>query len=242
MSRFMHDLNTAYTVYYNKKQKRVGPLLQGRYKAILVDKEPYLLELSRYIHLNPARAKVVLKAEEYQWSSYKDYLGIRQERWININYEWAKERLGKYWRERYKDFVEEGIDESSPLEKVKAGMLLGSEAFVDNIKGKISRQGAKTEVPSFKELKGPTIDEVVRQTSRFFNIAEKDILKKRRGFMPRKIALYLSRKCTFEKIETIGNRFNIGYAAVSKATSRIEEELRTEVEKNKIVGAIREKL
>ena len=123
MSRFMHDLNTAYTVYYNKKQKRVGSLLQGRYKAILVDKEPYLLELSRYIHLNPARAKVVLKAEEYQWSSYKDYLGIRQEGWININYEWAKERLGKYWRERYKDFVEEGIDEPSPLEKVKAGML-----------------------------------------------------------------------------------------------------------------------
>jgi len=65
----MHGLNGSYTGYFNRKYRRAGHLLQGRYRAILVDKDEYLLPLSRYVHLNPVRAGIVESPEKYPWSS-----------------------------------------------------------------------------------------------------------------------------------------------------------------------------
>ena len=75
LPQIMQHINGAYTTYFNVKRKRSGHLLHGRYKAILVDMDIYAKELSRYIHLNPVRAKMVDKPEQYQWSSYLDYIG-----------------------------------------------------------------------------------------------------------------------------------------------------------------------
>ena len=75
LSRIMKHVNGAYTTYFNVKRKRSGHPLQGRYKAILVDKDEYALELSRYIHLNPVRAMMVHKPDLYEWSSYRAYVG-----------------------------------------------------------------------------------------------------------------------------------------------------------------------
>jgi len=69
----MHYINGAYTNYVNRKRNRSGHLFQGRYKAILIDQDSYLLELSRYIHMNPVRANIVNKPEEYRNSSYKSF-------------------------------------------------------------------------------------------------------------------------------------------------------------------------
>ena len=71
----MHHVNGAYTTYFNVKRARNGHLFQGRYKAILVEKDEYAKELSRYIHLNPVRAKMVQTPEQYEWTSYKFYIG-----------------------------------------------------------------------------------------------------------------------------------------------------------------------
>jgi len=69
LSQIMKHVNGAYTSYFNTKRQRAGHLLQGRYKAILVEKDEYAQELSRYIHLNPVRAKMVEKPDQYEWSS-----------------------------------------------------------------------------------------------------------------------------------------------------------------------------
>src|SRR4030067_396555 len=74
LSKVMHYINGSYTTYFNIKRKRSGHLFQGRFKSIIVDKDNYLLELSRYIHLNPVRAGIVEKPEDYQYSSYKTYI------------------------------------------------------------------------------------------------------------------------------------------------------------------------
>ncbi len=74
IKQIMQNLNTSYTVYINRRHNRTGHLLQGRYKAFIVDKENYLLELSRYIHLNPVRANIVNQPEQYKWGSYGDYI------------------------------------------------------------------------------------------------------------------------------------------------------------------------
>ncbi|MGC2063046.1 MAG: transposase, partial [Thermodesulfovibrionales bacterium] len=74
LSQIMRHINGGYTTYFNKRHNRFGHLFQGRYKAILVDADPYAGELSRYIHLNPVRANMVRKAEQYKWSSYAVYI------------------------------------------------------------------------------------------------------------------------------------------------------------------------
>src|SRR6266550_2449080 len=72
----MHRLLTGYSQYYNRRYRRVGHLLEGRHKAILCQSDRYLSELVRYIHLNPVRAKMVSKPEEYQYSGHRAYLGL----------------------------------------------------------------------------------------------------------------------------------------------------------------------
>lgn len=80
MKEFMHSLLLRYSTYFNKKNFRIGPLFQGRYKAVLVDNEGYLLHLSRYIHLNPSELNNNL-IETY--SSYKNYLGLVNTQWVD---------------------------------------------------------------------------------------------------------------------------------------------------------------
>ena len=75
LSKAMQFLNTKYSVYFNYKNKRTGHLFQGRYKAILAERDNYLLELTRYIHLNPIRAGLVKKLKDYRWSSYREMTG-----------------------------------------------------------------------------------------------------------------------------------------------------------------------
>lgn len=75
----MHYINGSYTNYINRRRKKSGYLFQGRYKAVLVDVHNYLIELSRYIHLNPVRAKMVKKPEDYTYSSYKSYISKKKE-------------------------------------------------------------------------------------------------------------------------------------------------------------------
>ena len=74
LSRILQGINQRYTMYYNKKYKTVGHLFQGRYKGILCDRDEYLLRLVKYIHLNPVRAKVVERMQEYRWSSHNGYI------------------------------------------------------------------------------------------------------------------------------------------------------------------------
>jgi len=74
ISEIMRDINGFYTREFNKKYELVGHLFQGRYRSILVERDTYLLEVSRYIHLNPVRAKIVTRPEDYPWSSYRGYI------------------------------------------------------------------------------------------------------------------------------------------------------------------------
>jgi len=85
LSKIMHFINSTYTTYVNMKRKRTGHLFQGRYKAILVDKDNYLLELSRYLHLNPVRAKMTPKPEDYPYSSYRAYVSGHPENLVSTD-------------------------------------------------------------------------------------------------------------------------------------------------------------
>ena len=79
LSAFAHAINSAYTTYFNIKRKRAGHLFQGRYKSVVVERDSYLLELSRYIHLNPVRAGIVHRPQDYRFSSYRSYILPKEE-------------------------------------------------------------------------------------------------------------------------------------------------------------------
>src|SRR6266550_491595 len=145
LSRWMHWLMVSYTVYFNRRHRRSGHLFQGRYKSFVVGggKGNYLLGLSRYLHLNPVRGKVLgqgtparrrEKLRNYRWSSYRGYGGLEKPfRFIEGGL--VLGQLGgptRGQRVRYRRFVEEGLlrEIESPWEAVQWQAVLGSESFV----------------------------------------------------------------------------------------------------------------
>jgi REP element-mobilizing transposase RayT len=149
LAQGMRQLNGVYTQRFNQAQKRVGHVFQGRYKAILVEKDSYLLELSRYIVLNPVRARMVRAAQDWPWSSYRATVGFSQApQWLTVN--WVLSAFGPYLSEAvngYELFIAEGAGQPSPWEQLKNQIYLGSDQFVSAMQAKIETDQELSEIP-----------------------------------------------------------------------------------------------
>jgi len=149
LSQGMRQLNGVYTQTSNRNHNRAGHVFQGRFKGILVEKETYLLELARYIVLNPVRARMVRHAKNWPWSSYAATAGDRPAPdWLTT--EWLLAAFGKRQRsaqEKYRAFVEQGKNQPRPWEQLRNQVFLGSEAFVDGLQKKISEEKDLSEIP-----------------------------------------------------------------------------------------------
>jgi REP element-mobilizing transposase RayT len=134
IGRIMHRLLTGYSQYYNRRYHRVGHLLQGRHKSILCQSDRYLAELVRYIHLNPVRAGMVQRPEQYQHSGHRAYLGLDAAGIVDVNavlrHFGAKKAVA---REAYRQFVDAGIGHGHQAEfyLAESGQILGTDEFVD---------------------------------------------------------------------------------------------------------------
>ena len=139
VSKFMQWLNTSYTIYMNKRYKRVGHIFQGRYHSVLVEKESYALELSRYIHLNPVRAGIVRTPESYHWSSFHAYLqpGDNDLVTTDLMLEMISP-IASHQRALYRQFVMDGLAARlSWLERQleASNHILGTVEFVERVMG-----------------------------------------------------------------------------------------------------------
>ena len=115
----MKQLTNAYTFYFNNKYKRVGGLMQGRFKAVSIDSDELLLHISRYIHLNPLVANLTKDLEDYLWSSYKDYLAEKEDGLCK-----KESVLGNFSSQKdYERFVLDQEDYGRKLEKIKHFIL-----------------------------------------------------------------------------------------------------------------------
>ena len=150
LSKGMRQLNGVYTQYINRSQRRVGHLFQGRYKGILVQKENYLLELARYIVLNPVRAQLVRSARDWPWSSYRATAG--QSAGPNcLQTDWILAAFGKRKQQAidgYKRFVAEGKGQPSPWQELAHQVYLGSEAFIEKVQSHLDLDKDLDEIPS----------------------------------------------------------------------------------------------
>ena len=135
LSKGMRQLNGVYTQLFNKRNQRVGHVFQGRYKAIVIEKEGYLLQVSRYVVLNPVRAKIVESPAEWKWSSYRGTAGIGKPHAV-LTIDWILKQFDKHRekaRKSYREFVMSAIRGESIWEGVKGQSLLGKEDFVKKL-------------------------------------------------------------------------------------------------------------
>lgn len=126
ISRSMKKLLTGYVVNFNLRHKRSGHLFQNRYKSIICEEDPYLLELARYIHLNPVRAGMVRDVEQlrdYRWSGHSAIMGRVKQQWQDVNTILAYFGKGKKAVEKYEEFVKEGAVQGRRPELVGGGLL-----------------------------------------------------------------------------------------------------------------------
>ncbi len=156
LSKGMRQLNGVYTQTYNRRHRQVGHLFQGRYKAILVDAEAYLLELARYVVLNPVRAGVVSEAGEWVWSSFN--ATVRRAGtpgWLAVDGllgHFAEK--GSLARRRYRRFVSEGIGQGSIWNGLSQQIYLGDERFVKRMQGRAGSGSDDVNIPK-AQRRGP---------------------------------------------------------------------------------------
>lgn len=132
LSSGMRQLNGLVTQAFNRRHRRVGHLFQGRFKAILVERDAHLLELCRYVVLNPVRAKLVAHPRQWIWSSYRPTAGEEEApAWLTT--EWVLSQFSSRRstaQARYREFVSEGRGASNPWEHLQGQIYLGSDDFV----------------------------------------------------------------------------------------------------------------
>lgn len=224
LSRLMHHLNTSYTVYFNKKSARVGHLFQGRYKAILIQDDQYLLEVSRYVHLNACRAQMAVCPSLYRWSSYKFYINsMHVPEWLSTAQVLAyMSQNPQQQKKTYHNFVRDGLtSQPNPFDNVYAQTILGNTDFIAEVIARSEVQ-PNQEIPASTILKNSIpFDEVIQKTSIVFCIKPLNIIEGGRFSMARKITIYLLRTRTEMTLKEIGDRFKISYSAVSQTASEI---------------------
>lgn len=157
LGKGMRQLNGVYTQTSNRRHGKVGHVFQGRYKAILVEKESHLLELARYIVLNPVRARMVRTAKDWPWSSYRDTAGFRvPPAWLAT--EWILAAFGKRAStamEKYRRFVSAGKNQPSPWGQLSNQVFLGSEPYIEAIRARIDSGKDLSEIPGSQKRSKP---------------------------------------------------------------------------------------
>ena len=201
LSKGMRQLNGVYAQSYNRRHGKVGHVFQGRYTAILVEKESYLLELSRYVVLNPVRARMVEAASDWPWSSYRQTVSETQT-YDFLNTSWL---LSHFHSDRsiaiegYKKFVDAGVNKSSPLNDTKHQLFLGGDAFIERGFSLIDAEADLSEVVRIQKKRPPKPIEVYESNS-----------------TSRNEAIRLAYEGGGYTMKEIGDYFGISYSMVSR--------------------------
>ena len=207
LSKGMRQLNGVYTQYFNRTHQRVGHVFQGRYKGILVEKDSYLLELSRYVVLNPVRARMVKDIGHWPWSSYQAMIGEQHPPgWLETDgvlSQFSAQR--KRAISKYKDFVRAGVGLPSLWGELTHQIYLGEERFVKRMQKKIDTKADLSEIPrAQRRAKAKPLD--------YYVTAHQD---NKRGM----VVAYRTGDYTMKEIAF---HFEVSYSTVSRAIKNAE--------------------
>jgi len=229
LSRGMQQWLSSYANWWSRRHQRPGHVFQGRFRSDLVENDSYFWTVSRYIHLNPVRAKLVKHPADWPWSSYPGYAHRgRALPWVS--YEelwraWQGEWGGTDSRRAYRRFVEQGLADPppSPFAEAYQGWILGSQEFVDRLRARVRPDDLDREVPQARPLRSLSISAVLRVVAEHFGIAEEAMRQRSRNAEVRAVAAWLAKRYTSATLRQLAEHLGLGRAqSVGNLTRRIE--------------------
>lgn len=239
LSKIIQNLSFRYTRYINNKHDKVGHLFQGRYKAILVDAENYLLELIRYIHLNPYRAKIVNQPQEYKWSSHRVYLERCKCEWLTTDYIYSYFSKNKgHAKVLYENFIFDGLEEGYRKQFSIGnidGRILGNEEFTDDI----------LSIEQITENSNVHMDKILENVTLKFSIDVNDLksFNRSREFTKiRTLIGYLVYEYSNNSLSEYSRFINRDISTISAAVNKFKSELDKNSLDQKIIRVIKEEL
>jgi putative transposase len=235
-AEFIRRLNVTYVGWFNHRHDRCGHLFQGRYKAIVIEADSYLLEVSRYLHLNAICSsqfsvsgfeRRLHHASSYKWSSLPGYMRPKEAAAF-VYYDQILSMIGG--RKSYTQFIIDGIKRKpeNPFKDVKYGLLLGDESFVRKMRAECIEEGSKQEQPSYRELVVRRVNprQVIRYVTDACGIKENVILDYYGDSEARGIVAELLYRYSDLTQSQIGDMLGgISYSAVSKLRSRLQRRI-----------------
>jgi REP element-mobilizing transposase RayT len=218
LARVMRHLDGLYTQRFNRLHRRDGALFRGRYKAVLIDKDNYLAQVVRYIHLNPLAAGLVREPQSYLWSSHHLYLQRKEiPKWLRTQEVIADFRNPAGFHEFVLDGNEKVLEDFYKSERKSP--VLGSEEFHERVRQesiRVDREHPRYERAAVR----PTVDQVLRTLAKMYGVTVDDLLNGRRGRdnEPRKVGMFLIKELCDLKLQEIADHFGTGsYGTVAWA-------------------------
>ena len=247
LSRAMRHINGIYTQRFNRLERSDGSLFRGRYKAIIVDKDAYLLQVSRYIHLNPINAKMTTISKNYNWSSYQYYLRKSgKPGWLYMNEILSMVSQNEGSRlSAYKQFVSRGndIEITNFYAKPSTPVILGASQFKTRLLKKLDHTSVKASLPDYRRTMSlPTINKVSKICADYFKVKASELYQGCRGKKNdiRKIAIYGCRMWCAERISTIASLFCCAsHTIVSNTVREMNQRMRKEERLSQVIGEIK---
>jgi putative transposase len=235
LARGMQHWLSSYANWYSKRNRRVGHLFQGRYKAFLVEDAGYFWSLSRYIHLNPCNGTRPLSQAPDGWahSSYPGYARkLSRVEWIEYD------QLHTYWcalnggtdpASAYRQYVKSGLGMAdNPLTEALSGWVLGSESFLKKVIAIAQADDDKARQRTTRRLKAVTAEQIISETAAYHDVAATEYVGFRSVAAGREMAAFLCRRWTGESLSSLSQRLGLAHPdsssnLVRRAKSRMEE-------------------
>jgi hypothetical protein len=234
LSRGMHALNARYSQHFNRRHDRAGHVFEGRFKAIVVQKQPHLLELHRYIVLNPVRAGLVRRPQDWPWSNYRATSGgIAPPPWLEVGSTLALfAAYGSGANGAYVRFVaDSAVRPGSPLERVRRQIYLGDRRFLEEMADHAGERRPGPEIPAAHRIPSVfEIDEVLRLVSKEWAVPADELAGHEAGDA-KLAAVYLSRRLCGKSAREVGDAFGIKRGRVGNIMVEMQKRRRTYLRK-----------
>jgi putative transposase len=246
LSDGMHWLLGRYAQWFNRRHRRRGHLFGERFKNILVDRDTYLLTLSRYLALNPVKAGMTASPEEYPWSSYRARAGYETvPSWLTIQtVESLFDPQLSGAREEYRKFVCEGLNETGDLlDEVIGQMYLGGAAFVERMQKFVDESERSEEMLRAQVHPArPELEDVVSAVAQTFDTTAEKIVQNR-GSLERRVIAYVAFEDGLVQLRRIAQRLGVNSAGgISGLVSRFRRELEHEPHLRELLAGCRSRM
>ncbi|MGH9316845.1 MAG: REP-associated tyrosine transposase [Thermoanaerobaculia bacterium] len=224
LSRAMKAIGGRYSQWFNWRHKRAGHLFEGRFKSVLVQKEKHLLELARYVVLNPVRAGLVKRPDDWRWSNYRATAGRgAAPPWLVVDWTLAQFARSRYTaREAYRRFVAAGKDSGEEIEKLEKKPYVGDRRFLRRVERILAGKPPVDEIPQrYRRAGEVNLRRIEQAVAREWRVTVEGLARSRGGD-DKKAAIYLARKLTRLPGRQIGEAFGVKPARVSNVVKEIE--------------------